>query len=216
MSHSGTLRLRVKIEGDRATETSFINVPAFAPILGARVNVPEIGTIEMDIAFGGNFFAIVSAEAVRIEIASNEASRIAALGLRIRDAANQQLRIEHPVLRHLNRVSIVSFQAAPRHRQARYLNTHVFADGAVDRSPGGTGTSAALAVLRARGKLSPGEEIVVEGLTGGLFRGKLLDDLTEGSVPAVKTEITGSAFVTGYHQFVLDPQDPSNEGFEMQ
>jgi proline racemase len=212
---SGQLKLRVKIENGRATETSFVNVPAFAPITNAEIDVPGIGKLKADVAFGGNFFAIVSAEQVGIEIRATKMSALAAAAVKIREAANQQLKVQHPTLKHLNSIPLISFQGKPTQKGARYINTHMFADGAIDRSPGGTGTSAALAALYAKGEVKIGQEIIAEGIAGGQFRGRLVGETTLGGVAAVVPEITGPAFITGFHQFVLNPDDPSVFGFDM-
>lgn len=214
-SPAGPLRLRVKVEGGRARETAFENVPAFSVGSDVKVKVPGIGPVTLDIAFGGNFFGILDADQVGLEIRPSTASRLAEVGLRIREAVNQQVPIQHPTLPHLNRLQIVTFRSAATRREARYLNTHMFAEGAIDRSPGGTGTSAMMAALHAKGQLAIGEEVVAEGIAGGLFRGRLLRTTTVGDRPGVVPEITGPAHITGYHQFVLDSEDPWLEGFDL-
>ncbi len=214
-SPAGPLSLKVKVEHDRARETSFENVPAFSFASDVKVDVPDIGRLALDIAFGGNFFGILDVEQVGLAIRPETASRLAEVGLTIREAVNGQVRIQHPTFAHLNRLQIVTFRSAPTKPEARYLITHMFADGAIDRSPGGTGTSAVMAALHAKGQLAIGETLVTEGLAGGFFRGRLLRPTTVGDRPAVVPEITGSAFITGYHQFVLDFDDPWVEGFEI-
>lgn len=214
-SPAGPLRLRVRVEGGRARETAFENVPAFSVASDVAVSVPGVGRVTLDIAFGGNFFGILGVSQVGLEIRPELAARLAEVGLEIRSAVNEQVRIQHPTLPHLDRLQIVTFRSAPRRPEARYLNTHMFGDGAIDRSPGGTGTSAVMAAMHAKGELAIGEEVVAEGIAGGLFRGRLLRATTLGGRPAVVPEITGPAFVTGYHQFVLDSEDPLMTGFEM-
>jgi proline racemase len=214
-SPSGPLKLAVTVEGGRARETAFENVPAFSVGSDLKVEVPGLGPITLDIAFGGNFFGILDAAQVGLEIRPALASRLAEVGLRIRDAVNQQVPIRHPTLPHLDRLQIVTFRAAPTRPGARYLNTHMFADGSIDRSPGGTGTSAVMTALHAKGQLGIGEEVVAEGIAGGLFRGRLLRPTTLGDRAAVVPEIAGPAYVTGHHQFVLDAEDPWLEGFEL-
>ena len=162
----------------------------------------------------GNFFGIVKAKEVSIEIAPENMSRIAALGLRIREAANQQLDVRHPAEPKVAGFRLITF-IGPSRRGARYVNTHVFGNGAVDRSPGGTGTSALLAHLHASGELQVEEEITAEGIAGGFFRGRVIETRQVGGRPAVIPEVTGLAFVTGYHQFVVDSEDPFAHGFEM-
>jgi proline racemase/trans-L-3-hydroxyproline dehydratase len=210
---SGSLKLRVTSDGTKARETSFENVAAFCFETDRQIEVPGIGTIRMDIAYGGNFFGIIDAEEVGVEIKPQRISQIAELGLRIRDAANCQIQIRHPTQPHLTQIPIITFKSRANLAEARYLNTHVFANGAVDRSPGGTGTSAVLAVLHAKGEIGLNQEIGVEGITGGLFRGRLLREVALGNYRAVVPEISGPAFVTGFHQFILDDADPLLRGF---
>jgi proline racemase len=214
-SPGGPLQLRVRVEGDRACETSFENVSAFSAVSDATVAVDGIGEVTLDIAFGGNFFAILDATQVGLEVRLDQAGRLAAAGKRIRDAVNDQIQVRHPTLPHLNRVEIVTFLSPPTRPEARYRSTHMFADGAMDRSPGGTGTSALMATLHAKARLGIGEELVTEGIVGGTFKGRLLRDVRVGDAAGVVPEVTGSAFVTGYHQFVLDSNDPWLNGFEL-
>lgn len=213
---SGPLQLTVNIKSGIARETSFRNVPAFNLDVDVPIDVPGIGKLKMDVAYGGNFFGILDAAEVGVEITPANMSRIAELGMKIRDVANHQVKVEHPLQAHVNAIGLITFRGPPRHPDARYLSTHVFANGAVDRSPGGTGTSALLANLYARGEIQVGQEIVAEGIAGGLFRGKVLETATIAGQPAVIPEVTGTAFVTSYHQFVIDSEDPLAHGFEMQ
>lgn len=214
-SPSGPLRLAVKVERGHARETSFENVPAFSIATEIPVDVPGLGRITVDVAFGGNFFAILDAAQAKIEIKADKASQLADIGLKIRDAVNAQVPVRHPTLPHLDHVQIVTFLAPPTRPGARYLNTHMFGDGSIDRSPGGTGTSAVMTALHAKGRLAIGEELVAEGIAGGLFRGRLLRQTTLGGWPAVVPEITGPAYITAFHQFVLDSDDPWVQGFEL-
>lgn len=211
----GPLQLTVKVEAGRVREVSFENVPAFSFASDVRVDVPNIGRVTVDIAFGGNFFAILDVSEVGLEIKPNTASRLAEVGLRIREAVNQQVAVQHPLFPELDHVQIVTFVSKPTRPEARYLNTHMFANGAIDRSPGGTGTSAVMAALHAKGLLAIGEEVVAEGIAGGIFRGRLLRQFNIGDRRGVIPEVTGSAYITAYHQFILDSEDPWLEGFEM-
>ena len=151
-----------------------------------------------------------------MSVRPEQASRLVALGLKIREAANRQLPIQHPSLPHLRQIQIVTFRDAPTPGlRARYRQTHVFGDGQLDRSPGGTGTSAMLAILHARGELPLGQEVEAEGIVGGIFRGRALREASVGTYRAIIPEITGPAFITAHHQFVLDPEDPWRDGFEL-
>jgi proline racemase len=214
-SPSGLLRLRVARRAGRARETTFENVAAFTVGVDLKVDVPDVGLVRLDVAFGGNFFAALDAASVGMSVRPEQASRLVALGLRIREAANRQLTIQHPTLPHLRQIQIVTFRDAPSRATARYRQTHVFGNGQLDRSPGGTGTSAMLAILHTKGELALGHEVEAEGIVGGIFRGRALRAATVGAYRAIIPEITGPAFITAHHQFVLDPQDPWRDGFEL-
>jgi proline racemase/trans-L-3-hydroxyproline dehydratase len=209
---AGPVHLTVSVRGDRVVGTSFENVPAFLMERDASLQVEGFGTVRADIAFGGNVFAIVEAAAVGLAIRPDQASQLAAVGLAIKRAAREQVAVEHPDLGPAKGVAIVTLLGPPENPAATYRSTHVFGDGQVDRSPGGTGTSAVMAALHARERLPLGAEVVAEGLLGGLFRGRLLREVELGGYRAVIPEVSGQAFLTGFHQFVLDPDDPLPEG----
>lgn len=210
---SGRLELEVEIAEGRALRTRFRNVPAYAAATGVKLDVPGYGKVTADIAWGGNMFAIVDAAEMGLKVEPDQASVLSKAGLAVRDAANAVLDLRHPTLPGAGSVQIVTFGGPPKHPKARYRNTHVFGDGSVDRSPGGTGTSAVMAALHAHGQLGEGETIVAEGLAGGLFEGRLVEAAELGTEKAFVPEITGTASVTGFHQFVLDPADPLIGGF---
>lgn len=210
---SGRLELEVEIEGGRARRTRFRNVPAYSEATGVVLDVPGHGSIAGDIAWGGNMFAIVDAADLGLAVEPAQASALSKAGLAIRAAANAALDLRHPTLPGAGPVQIVTFRAPASDPRARYRNTHVFGDGSVDRSPGGTGTSAVMAALHARGELAPGETVVSQSMTGGLFEGRLLEAVDLGGRQAFVPEIAGPAVVTGFHQFVLDPEDPLIGGF---
>jgi proline racemase len=128
-------------------------------------------------------------------------------------AANEQLSVQHPEVPINNRINIATAVAAPNDPERTYRNVHVFGDGQFDRSPGGTGTCARMAVLRAKERLAVNEDVWVESVTDGVFRGRILAETSVGDRNAVVPEITGSAHITGFHQFVLDPRDRLKEGF---
>jgi proline racemase/trans-L-3-hydroxyproline dehydratase len=210
---SGRLELEVEIEGGRARRTRFRNVPAYAEATGVRLDVPGYGKVTADIAWGGNMFAIVDAAELGLSVEPEQASALAKAGLAVREAANAALDLRHPVLPGVGPVQIVTFGGPAKDARARYRNTHVFGDGSLDRSPGGTGTSAVMAALHAHGQLAPGETIVAEGMADGLFEGRLAEPVELAGRLAFVPEIAGPAVVTGFHQFVLDPADPLIGGF---
>ncbi len=131
-------------------------------------------------------------------------------------AANQQLPVQHPELERNSSINIATILAKPENPKATYQNVHVFSTRQFDHSPGGTGTSARMAVLHAKGQLGLNEEVWAESITGGLFRGRLLEETQVGNKKAVVPEITGCAYITGFHQFVIDQDDRLKDGFLIQ
>ncbi len=129
------------------------------------------------------------------------------------EAGNQQLRVQHPTRTYINTIDVVEFYDPIGHRQARGKNFVVLGEGHVDRSPCGTGTSAKMALLHRRGELAVGQTFINEGLLGTTFEGRIVEETTVGTLPAILPEIRGTAHVTGLHRFVLTPDDPFPEGF---
>lgn len=204
---SGLVECFVTYENDKVNEVSFVNVPAFLFEKDVSVLVEGVGLVNMDIAFGGSFFAIVDAKQFGFELAIEEQDEIAELGMAIRKAVNKHLSIQHPEIPEINTVDLVEFslKVADNH----YKNTVVFGDGQIDRSPCGTGTCAKLSTL----DLIPGESIIQESIIGSKFLGTVVDHTKVGSIQAIIPKITGSAWMTGIHKFLLEETDPFAEGF---
>lgn len=210
---AGRVEARVGQSAGAPTSVSFVNVGSWAAALDERVEVPGVGTVRYDLAFGGAFYAFVDAEQLGLRLVPDEFERIVALGRAIKDAARRRGEPEHPTepdLGFLYGTIFVGPAANPAHHSR---NVCVFADGEVDRSPTGTGVSARLALHHARGELAVGESIVVESILGTTFEGKILRTSSVGSGPTVVPEITGTAHVIGLSTFVVDPSDPLGEGF---
>jgi proline racemase/trans-L-3-hydroxyproline dehydratase len=175
--------------------------------------LPEIGDIHVDIAFGGNFFALVPAKALGVEIRPDNTTELARLGLLIKRMVNEKIKVWHPQHEHIKTVELTEiYETAP---QANHVarSTVVFGDGQIDRCPCGTGTCAAMATLYAKGRLALGQEYTNEGILGTQFEGMLKKEVKVGSYAAVEPVVTGSAYITGMHHFVVDPQDPLAAGF---
>jgi len=204
---SGIVTCYVAYENGRVKEVSFINVPSFLYLKGVSVDVEEIGSVRMDIAFGGSFFSIVDAEQFGLKLSIDEQDKITHLGMVIRRAVNEQLTIAHPEIPDISTVDLVEFSLKRGDRH--YKNTVVFGNGQLDRSPCGTGTCAKLATLQ----LEKNEEIIQESIIGSTFKGTIIADAQVGNHKAIIPKITGSAWVTGRHQFSLDETDPFTEGF---
>lgn len=204
---SGIVECQVNYEADRVKEVSFINVPAFLLKEDVSVLVEGIGSVTLDIAFGGSFFAIADARQFDFELNIEEQDRIAEVGMAIKKAVNDQLEIAHPEIPEINQVDLVEFslQLGDNH----YRNTVVFGDGQIDRSPCGTGTCAKLATLN----LKKGEQIIQESIIHSTFKGTVADFTEIQNIKAIIPKISGSAWMTGIHQFSLDAADPYKEGF---
>jgi len=192
---------------------SFMNVPSYVCALDRKVNVPGIGTISCDVAFGGAFYAFCRAEDLGLRIVTEEHDKLIDLGRRIKRAVSETLPIRHPFKKELGFLYGTIFTAAPADKLHHSRNVCVFADGEIDRSPTGTGVSARLAIHHARGEISIDETIVVESIIGTCFSGRIAGAERFGPHEAVVPEITGTAFITGRHEFLLDPDDPLKHGF---
>ncbi len=211
---AGLVRVRADCRDGRCERITFENVPSFATHLDAPVDVPGIGELPVDVAYGGAFCAFVDAEPLGFSIVPGEARALAELGERIRPAVAAQLEIAHPSEPSLGVLSFVVFTAAPRDGgDAR--NATVVAPGRLDRCATGTATSARLAVLAARGLIDDSEAFVNESVIGTRLVGRIAGRTTVGGVDAIVPAISGRAWITGVHQFVLDPDDPFPEGFRL-
>ncbi len=210
---AGLITARAKVENGAVKSVTIRNVPAFLYMSDVKINVPGIGEITFDVSFGGSFFAIVKADQLGLKVVPTNIDQLTKLGMAIRKAANEQLKIQHPTLAHINTIDLVEIYDEPTHPEANYKNVVIFGDGQADRSPCGTGTSAKMATLHAKGHLKIGEEFVYESIIGTLFRGRLVETAEVGEFKAVVPEITGSAYITGFNQFVIDPNDPVKHGF---
>lgn len=203
---------------DGVVERVFVtNVPSFADRLGAALEVAGLGTLTVDIAYGGDSFVIVDARALGFAIAADEARDLAETGMRITRAADEQLGFRHPELPEWDHISFCQF-AAPVVREGDTLvglNAVAIRPGKIDRSPTGTGCSARMAVLHARGELGVGERFVGRSIIGSTFECRIEGTTAVAGRPAVIPTIGGRAFVTGTAQLHLDPADPWPEGYRL-
>lgn len=210
---AGIIKARVKVENGKAKEVSIVNVAAFLYKKDIEVNVPDFGKLTLDISFGGSFFAMVKASDVGIDLIPKNAQQLNDLGMKIIHAVNEQVEIQHPILKHIKTVDLCEFYAPAKSEDADVQNVVVFGQGQVDRSPCGTGTSAKLADLYARGEIEVGGQIVNESIICTKFTGKVLSKAKVGEFDGIIPEITGSAYVTGFSQYLVDPDDPVKHGF---
>ncbi|MGM9607026.1 MAG: proline racemase family protein [Oscillospiraceae bacterium] len=208
----GIVRARVKVEHGKAVEVSIWNVPAFLYRENLELELDGYGTVLFDISFGGSFFALVDSEKIGLEIRQENLERLTDFGMRLREKINRIVYVRHPEL-NIHTVDLVEIYGPPTDPRADRKNVVIFGDAQTDRSPCGTGTSAKLAALYAKGELALGQEFVYESITGSLFRGTLTGETRVGDFKAVIPRITGSAYITGYNEWVLDEDDPLRYGF---
>jgi len=201
--------------GKRVKEVSFDNVESFLYKENQKINLPGVGEITFDISFGGSFFAILHADELGLKIIPDNASKLSDLCMQIMAAVNEQIEIQHPTLPHIKTVDLVEVYDEPTHPDATYKNVVVFGEGQLDRSPCGTGTSAKMAILHARDQLKVGETFVYESILGTLFKGEIVKETEVDGKKAIVPNITGSAYITGFTNFVLDSKDPVKNGFKL-
>ena len=228
-SPAGMINVRAECSAGKVTKVWFENVPAFAMHLDAAIEVPEIGTVQVDIAWGGMFYAIANADALGVSLEASNGAEIARVSEMIRVATLEQMPVEHPIHPSLSGPTISQLSGAPSaagaaagadRRNAVTVATGELDwerpetwGGALDRCPCGTGTSAKMAVLHARGELAVGDEFVHEGPLGTMFTGRVLQETKVGDYAAIVPEIGGQGWISGSGEYLIDPTDPFPEGF---
>jgi len=197
----------------KVSSVRFLNVPSFVLGLGETVAVPGLGKVKYDLAFGGAFYAFVEAKPLGLALMPENARRLIEAGMAIKRAVAAKRRIVHPFEKDLNFLYGTIFTGAPLGRGAHSRNVCIFAEGEVDRSPTGTGVSARVAIHHAKGELKLGRRIVVESIVGSRFTGRAVEEVGLGRHKAVIPEISGSAHITGRHEFLFAADDPFKAGF---
>jgi trans-L-3-hydroxyproline dehydratase len=209
---AGLVTACARVSGGRVTSTYFENVASFAPLLDQVVEVEGLGSVGFDLGFGGAFYAYVDAGRLGLELTTANARAVIEAGMAIKHAVMAGFDIRHPVEPDLGFLygTIFTGQAAGEGAHSRHAC--VFADGALDRSPTGTGVAGRVAILHARGELDAGREIRIESITGESFQGRVARTLDYHGLAAVIPEVEGMAYVTGRHDFLLEDGDPLAEG----
>ncbi len=205
---AGAVRARANMQDGRVDSVSFENVPSFVLERGLSAE-----GLRVDVAFGGAFYAIV--EEAPMPIDRDHLGDLRSLGMKIKHAVEGMRTVVHPLEAGLNGVYGTIFCGPAARNDATLQNVTIFADAEVDRSPCGTGTCAVMALRQSEGKLSGGEPFVNESLVGTVFAGRVVGETDVGGIPAIIPEITGTAYVTGYNTFVVDPSDSLGEGFRV-
>lgn len=222
---AGLITVRAQVRNGRCVAVSFDNVPAFAAHLDAVIEVPELGAVTVDVAYGGMWYVIADADALGIPIEPDHAGTIARVGQMIRAAAAEQLPVVHPENAAIANVSIAQLSARSRDAAVSRRNAVVITTGeldwarpetwrgVLDRSPCGTGTCAKMAVLHARGELAIGEDFFHQGILDTVWTGRLLSTTTIGDQAAVVPRITGRGWIYGRTEYTVDDEDPFPDGF---
>ena len=213
---AGLVEARVAVSDGSVDSVTILNVPSFLYKPDVTVDVPGLGKVIVDIAYGGNFYAILPAAQVGLKVSTENFRELIDYGTRIWDAVNEQIEIQHPLEPKINCVNYVEFYGPPEHPDAHVKNSVVVPPSGMDRSPCGTGTSAKMATLFARNELGLNEEFVHESIIGTLFYGNLIEQTTVGEFTAVVPTIRGSAYIMGINQLVIDPRDPFPNGFSIE
>jgi proline racemase len=205
------------VRDGRAERVSIRNLPSFADQMGVALEVPGLGTLTVDTAYGGDSFVIADSAALGFALTPDEAREIAETGMRITAAANDQLGFTHPLMPDWNHISFCQVAASVEMRDgvATGRNAVAIRPGKIDRSPTGTGCSARLAVLHAQGRLKMGDRFTGISLIGSEFHCTIAAETTIAGRPAIIPTVTGRAWITGTHQHMLDPSDPWPGGYRL-
>jgi proline racemase len=224
---AGLVKIEARVRNGKVERVTFRNVPAFAVHLDAELEVPHLGRITVDVAWGGMFYVIADAAQLGLEPSADNGSELVRVGEMIRHAAHQQLPAVHPENPAISGVSISQISGSPANPGAHRRNAVVVSTGkldpdnpnsrrgVLDRCPCGTGTCAKMATLWARGELELDQDFVHEGPLGTLFTGRLVETTKVGPYDAVVPTISGQGWITGFARYVLDPTDPFPEGYRI-
>ena len=210
---AGLIEAQARLENGRARNVSFRNVPSFAYAVDQSIDVPGIGHVRFDIAYGGAFYALVEAQPLGLGLVPADFNRLVDYGRRIKHAVMEAMPITHPFEPDLSFLYGTIFTGAAEHPDCHSRNVCIFADGELDRSPTGSGVSARAALHYAKGELQLGERLMIESILGTRMTVQAAQTVKFGPFDAVIPEVGGSASITGRNEFYFDPEDPLCGGF---
>jgi len=213
----GLVKVKAHCENGKARSISVTNVPSFVDKMNAKIVVPGIGSLTVDTAYGGDSFVIVDMKQLGVDLVPENARKLAELGMKITKAANEQLGFHHPENPEWNHISFCQFTTELSRDGNTLTGTNAVAirPGKIDRSPTGTGCSARMALLKARDEMSLHNEYIARSIIQSTFRCKICGEAVVGGKPAIIPTITGRAWITGTHQYTLEPSDPWPEGYRL-
>lgn len=212
---AGVVTATYRQEGGFVEEVRITNIASFLHLEGLEVDCPGLGMIRVDVAYGGNFYAIVDPQENFRDMADFSASQLVQMSPLLRRALNERYDFVHPEKPEIRGLSHILWTGAPKHPEADARNAVFYGDKAIDRSPCGTGTSARMAQWAAKGRLRPGDAFVHESIIGSLFRGRVEEAVGLGGRPAIIPSIAGWARTTGYNTIFIDDRDPYAHGFQV-
>ena len=210
---AGRIQAKATVRDGDVVEASFRNVPSFLYLRDQQVDVPGIGRVQFDIAYGGAFYAFVKAEEVGLTLLREEYNRLIDYGRRIKDVVKSGFPITHPFEQDLSFVYGTIFTGPPLDLSHHSRNVCIFAEGELDRSPTGSGVSARAALHFAKGQLGVNERITIESIVDSTMSVKVVEVTKFGPYDAVVPEVSGTASFTGRNEFYFDPEDPFRNGF---
>lgn len=212
-SPAGLITATARVRHGHAVSVCFRNVPSFVLALDQSVEVPGLGPVRYDIAFGGAFYAYVQAGDVDLSTGTQDFTRLIEKGMAIKRAVMASRPVTHPFEKDLSFLYGTIFIGPPHSPEVHSSNVCIFAEGEVDRSPTGTGVSGRLALHMARGEMEPGQSITIESIIGSRFTGRVAAVTAFGPYDAVIPEVEGSAHIVARCEFLIDPADPFKDGF---
>lgn len=212
---AGLVVAEYRQEGQYVEEVRITNVPSFLYAEGLEVECPDLGRLMVDVAYGGNFYAIVEPQENFSDMAEHSAGSLIAWSPVLRQRLNERYSFAHPDNPAINRLTHILWTGAPTVEGADARNAVFYGDKAIDRSPCGTGTSARMAQLHAKGRLKPGDDFVHESIIGSLFKGRVEKETQVGGRPAIVPSIGGWARMTGLNTIFIDDRDPFAHGFSV-
>ena len=210
---SGFIKSYAKVKNGQVTGVRFENVPSFVQSLDTEIDVPGIGKIDYDLAFGGAFYAFVDVAQLGLDCTSKYQNQLIETGIKIKHAVMDSVKMVHPLEPDMNFLYGTIFTGVSKNPNHHSRNVCIFAEGEVDRSPTGTGVSARAAILHAKDEIKLGESIIIESIIGSTFSVKVVETTTFGNYDAVIPEVSGNAYITGKNTFWINPEDPLKNGF---
>lgn len=212
---AGLIYAYANIEDGFVRDVAFRNVPSFVLYSNLQVPFPGLKDLRVDIAYGGNFFGLVSAREISLEIKKENVSKLICIGMKLREIINDTINIYHPDNKDLNKVELIEFYDSYGDEKAVHKNCVVFGNNQVDRSPCGSGTSAMMALEHFNNKLRINESFINESIIGTKFFGKVLKEAKVGNFDAIIPEVQGKAYIIGNHHFIIDSNDPLCKGITL-